>query len=319
MHLIYFFVGLLTLLLTACDEQALLSAPKKQAVASSSETSSKAEKFFWDIFHEGRYQDIPQADQLLMGAYLQNPNDPKIAADLGFLHIWKITERSREMNLQPTIVNEIILARKYFSDAVEMESKDARYLGYLGASRLVEGKIFNDERQQLMGYFTLKQAIHAWPQFNYFTAGFVMSILPSSSKSFQEALEWQWKTLDLCAQEKVNRNNPDFTPYMKLATDRGPGRACWDSWKAPYNFEGFFLNMGDMLVKSGDPQTAVKIYRNAQLAKNYQTWPYRTILEKRIINAKDNVAPFQKELLGSPDKSILFQSGYGCMVCHQQK
>ncbi|MHB1948783.1 MAG: hypothetical protein ACYCQI_11805 [Gammaproteobacteria bacterium] len=314
-----FILGFLAFSLSGCEYLAIKMTPKKQAITSHSELASLAQQRFWKVLHEGQYQNISDADLLLTAAYLQNPNDPKIAAHLGFLHIWKITERGREPTLRPTIVNEIILAKKYFNDAVELEPKDARYLGFLGDSQLVEGTIFNDKRLQTRGYFTLKDAIHAWPEFNYFTGGYVMSKKPSASERFREGLEWQWSTLELCAQHKINRANPDFSPFMTLETNHGPKRACWNSWIAPFNFEGFFLNMGDMLVKSGDPETAIKIYRNAKLARNYSNWPYRSLLEKHMANAKDNVQNFQKNTLGSPDKSILFNSGYGCVACHQQK
>lgn len=309
--------SLIFLIISGCESIAVLSTPKKQAVQSHTQLAEQAQKHFWDTLHQGQYNNIPEANHLLMAAYLQNPNDPQIAAHLGFLHIWKITEREREKTIPPTVVNEIILSQKYFSDAVLLNPSDARYLGFLGDSQLVEGKIFHDQRQQTHGYFKLKRAIHDWPEFNYFTAGYVMSVLPARSDRFKEGLQWQWATLDLCANTKVDRNHPDFTPYMKFETQQGPKRACWNSWIAPYNFEGFFLNMGDMLVKSGDWQTAIKIYRNAMLDKNYSTWPYRKLLEKRIVEAKANVANFQKNYI-SPTKTILFNSGYGCVVCHQQ-
>jgi hypothetical protein len=143
-------------------------------------------------------------------------------------------------------------------------------------------------------------------------------VLPPDSDSFKEGLEWQWITLELCAGEKINRTNPDFQKYMKRETQTGPQRVCWNSWIAPYNFEGFFMNMGDMLVKSGDWQTAIQIYQNAKLDNHYHNWPFRAMLEKRIANAKENVSSFQKDYI-NPDKTILFNSGYGCMACHQAK
>lgn len=84
-------------------------------------------------------------------------------------------------------------------------------------------------------------------------------------------------------------------------------------WIASHNFEGFFLNMGDMLVKSGDWQTGIKIYNNAKLSKNYTAWPYRTMLTDRIQHAEKNVAEFQKA-----NAKVMFNSGYGCVVCHQK-
>lgn len=311
-------VMLLIFFLSSCEQIAVFSTPKKQSIPSHSKLASQSEEYFWKTLHQGDYKNIPSADKLLMAAYLQNPNDPNIAAHLGFLHIWKVTERGREKTIPPEIVNEIVLARKYFGDAVELNSDDARYLGFYGDSQLVEGKIFHNPREQTRGYFTLKKAIRDWPQFNYFTAGYVMSVLPADSKHFQEALEWQWATLDLCAGEKVNRIHPDFSLYMKKETQQGPERACWNSWIAPYNFEGFFLNMGDMLVKNGNWQAANQIYHNAKLAKNYTTWPYRGVLENRITYAKENISNFQKETVETPNKTLLFNSGYACVACHQE-
>lgn len=309
------------LTLVGCSSVALMTTPEKQPVASNSKLSQQAEQKFWTTLHQGRYEDIPKVEYLLTAAYLENPNDPSLAAHLGFLHIWQIAERQRLEKLDPRIVDHIVLARKYFSDAVELAPDDARFLGFYGDSMLAEGKIFHDQRQQVKGYFILKDAINAWPEFNYFTAGYVMTILPAKDEHFKEAVEWQWKTLNLCASETVDRANPDFSPYMKLETQTGQQRACWNSWIAPYNFEGFFLNMGDMLVKQGDWQTAIKLYNNAKLAKNYQQWKYRDVLEERIAHAKENVVAFNQPFeISKPIKNptMMFNSSYSCMACHRQ-
>jgi hypothetical protein len=42
--------------------------------------------------------------------------------------------------------------------------------------------------------------------------------------------------------ERVNRVNPDYARYMRLQTKEGAKRVYWNSWIAPHNFEGFFLN-----------------------------------------------------------------------------
>lgn len=305
--------------LTSCETIAIHMTPKKQAIASYTQLAKTAENTFWNTLHRGEYQQIQEVQKLLLAAYLENPNDPQLAAHLGFLHIWKITERNREQTIPPSIVNDIILSKKYFADAHELNPHDARFLGFYGDSMLVEGKIFHDEREQVRAYFILKRAIRMWPEFNYFTAGYPMSTLPANSKQFKEGLAWQWDTLTLCAQHNISKNNPDFSPYMHLETQVGPKRACWNSWIAPHNFEGFFLNMGDMLVKSGDWQTGIKIYNNAKLSKTYNAWPYRELLENRIQQAQKNVSNFQKEERQSPQKTILFNSGYGCMACHQSQ
>lgn len=294
--------------LTGCEKLALMSTAKKQAVASHSKLAATAEETFWDTLHTGQYDHIPDAEKLLTAAYLENPNDPVLAAHLGFIHIWKITERQREKTPAPTIVDEIILSRKYFSDAVELNPDDARYQGFLGDAMLAEGQIFHDQREQVSGYFQLKRAIAMWPQFNLFAAGYPMSTLPAHTERFNQALDWQWQTLDLCSGKTIDRQNPDFQPYMSRETTQGPMRACWNSWIAPHNVEGFFLNMGDMLVKQGETQTAVKIYKKAQSSKDYSSWPYRRMLEQRIEMANQGQTP-----------TPLINSGYGCVICHQAR
>lgn len=306
-------------LLCGCEKITLMMTSKKKPSASHSPLAEMAEKNFWDTLHNGEYEKISYAQKLLLAAYLENPNDPNLAAHLGFLHIWKITEREREKNIEPAIVDEIILAKKYFSDAVELHPRDARLQGFLGDTMLIEGTIFHDQRKQVRGYFQLKKAIRMWPEFNYFTAGYPMSTLDVHAQQFQEGIEWQWQTLNRCAGVTVDKNNPDYRPYMARETQQGPLRACWNSWIAPHNFEGFFLNMGDMLVKQGHWQTAIKIYNNAKLSQEYASWPYRNMLEKRIQQAEENVKNFQQSTPHSPDSTLLFNSGYGCVVCHQAK
>jgi hypothetical protein len=193
-------------------------------------------------------------------------------------------------------------------------------LGFFGASLLIEGAIHKDEKLKRRGYYTLRDAIHQWPEFNYFTAGYVMSGEPADSANFKEALEWQWRTLDACARETIARGAPDYTKYMHLQTAKGQQRVCWNSWIAPHNFEGFFLNMGDMLVKSGDWRTARRVYANAKLSPDYPGWRFQAVLERRIEEAQVNVPRFNA--VEDPARTVgsrpMFLSRFACMACHQR-
>jgi hypothetical protein len=92
---------------------------------------------------------------------------------------------------------------------------------------------------------------------------------------------------------------------------------CWHSWIAPYNFEGFFLNFGDMLVKAGQPEIAVKMYGNAKLTLDY-AWAYRDVLEDRIGNAARYVDVFRQENSPPGAPTITVRSRFSCMGCHQR-
>jgi hypothetical protein len=107
---------------------------------------------------------------------------------------------------------------------------------------------------------------------------------------------------------------------MAMETTEGPKRACWNSWIAPHNFEGFFMNMGDMLVKAGEWQTAQIIYADAKLSATYDQWKFRDVLEERIAAAQVNVTVFNESAPGA-DKSrqrMMIATPFACMACHQQ-
>jgi hypothetical protein len=309
-------------ILAGCGAIAVQMAPAKVASKERTPAAVKADTLFWNTLHEGRYEGIPLALKAMTGAYLQDPSDDISAAHVGWLHIWRLAESARLSELDPGITDDAILARRYFQEAVALHPGEARYLGFLGSTQLAEGTIHRDEKLIRQGYFTLKAGIDAYPEFNLFTAGYLMSNQAADSERFREGLEWQWQNLDVCVGAKVDRANPDFKGYMALATTEGAKRVCWNGWIAPHNFEGFFLNMGDMLVKSGDWQTARKVYANARHSPTYAQWKYAPVLEARIEQAQANVTAFAKppaQDRSSPAGSrMMFNSSYACMACHQQ-
>jgi hypothetical protein len=71
--------------------------------------------------------------------------------------------------------------------------------------------------------------------------------------------------------------------------------------------------MGDMLVKSGAWQTAQKIYATAKLSREYSSWKFQAVLEDRIKQAQSNVA-----LFNAPEPTIMINTEFSCMACHQQ-
>ena len=122
----------------------------------------------------------------------------------------------------------------------------------------------------------------------------------------------------MCVGEKVDRAAAGWAKYLKLETTTGPKRACWNSWIAPHNFEGFFLNLGDMLVKQGDAATARRVYAYAKLSKTYAQWPFRSVLEGRIAQAEENIALFRNPKPGERTRTMMAHSAFSCMVCHRQ-
>ncbi len=306
--------------LAACANLAVESAPKKQAATQRSDAAIKADALFWDTLHNGKYENIQDALEVLTAAYLDNPNDSVTTVHIGMLHSWRIAERARLAHIPATITDDIATARKYLQESVTLNPADARYFGFLGTTLVVEGSIHRDERLIRKGYYTLLDSAAAWPEFNLFTYGYIMSLQPADSPRFKEGLEWQWRGLDKCIEGKVDRQHVDYAKYKVIQVTEGVKRVCGNSWIAPHNIEGFFLNMGDMLVKSGDWQTAQQIYASARLSPDYGTWKFRQVLEDRIRDAQKNVAPFNAPrnpaLKNAPQ--IMVSSSFACVACHQR-
>jgi len=307
-------------LVTGCSALAIWAAADKVPSGERTAAALRADELFWRTLHGGRYDRIPAVLTALKAAYLENPSDPVTAAHVGWMHIWQLAERARQEppGRDPGITDHAVLGRKYFEEAVRLNPREARYQGFYAALLLTEGTIHRDEKLRRRGYYAMREAIAAWPEFNYFTAGAVFSGQPHDSERFAEGLEYQWLTLDACAGEKVDRADPDLARYMHLETKAGPKRVCWNSWIAPHNFEGFFLNMGAMLVKAGKPEIAVKVYANARHTPDFASWPYRDVLEDRIRTAATSVEAFRQENPAPGAPTMLARSRYACMACHQR-
>jgi len=301
-----------------CASLAVATAPSKPVIVDDSPAAKSAEEAFWSTLHAGRYDDIGPVLEQLEAAYLAHPNDPRTTAHIAFLHIWRLSERLRNPEQHATVTDDLALARRYFQEAVALSPDDSRFRGFLAAAMLGEGKIHADEKLTRRGFFAMGDAVDAWPEFNLFTRGYVMSQLPVDDAKYQNALDDQWRTLDICAEAHIDRHDPDFSPFMAKDTKTGWKRACWNSWIAPHNLEGFFLNMGDMLVKDGDTTTAKKIYAQAKLSTDYASWPYRDVLERRIAEADQNVAPFRNPPKGDGEHTLMVASRFSCTGCHQQ-
>ena len=166
-------------------------------------------------------------------------------------------------NIPPQITDNAILAKKYFEEAVRLNPEDARYLGFHSSLMMSEGSIHKETYLTRKGYFQELDSIEVWPQFNLFTIGYTMSSKEHSDPKFREAVDMQWENIDKCIDDTIDRDNPDFTHYFEMESSEkreSYKRACWNSWIAPYNLQGFFLNFGDMLVKMGKPEITRKIY-----------------------------------------------------------
>ena len=134
--------------------------------------------------------------------------------------MWRVSERQRLGQARPTVTEDMMLARRYFQEAVKLDPSDARYRGFLAGATIAEGNIHKDERLTREGYFLLRDSIRAWPEFNLFTGGFVMSRLPPDSPRFVKV----WSGSGEHWTNAPRRESTERTPFSRSTWRRKRGR-----------------------------------------------------------------------------------------------
>ena len=182
---------LLAFLLLSCQTIAIKTAPKKQNT-SPSPRAIKLNETFFESLHNAKYKDIESLLEKHKREYLKTPTDSLTASHIGFLHIWKLSERAKNKKLEASITDNASLCKKYFTEAYELKN-DPRYLGFKASCILAEASIHHIEKREKKRILYDEKAVSDWPEFNYFTAGYVFSNTDWNSKIYK-GLEMQWKT-----------------------------------------------------------------------------------------------------------------------------
>jgi hypothetical protein len=288
--------------------------------------SNAAIERFWAIYHGNNYNAIPEVQKELENALRLDPTNPTLYALLGATHFWHVGESARDPQQDRNILaQDTPTAASLFQKALDLDYygrhrigyvNDDHLPGYLGITTFHAGQQSGDLNVMAKGDQLLDYAVYQFPEFNNFNRWAAHNIDRKDSESYKKALDSLWQALDACIGGTVDRTNPDMKQYLYLQTSVGRKRVCWAGGEiAPHGFEGIMLNLGNGLVKAGNVDTAKIIYANAAYARDYASWPYRTVLESIAasdLNARaalyadadsSNDPPF-----GVPNRS--------CVYCH---
>jgi len=189
-----------------CAWFAVASAPPKVAQPTDARGGATATQF-WEALHGGSYERIDGLLEAHAQVLVASPADALTAAHKGWLHAWRLAERARAAP-SARITEHATLARVLFDDAAHLKPEDARILGFAASFTMTEANIAGDQKELRRGYYRMKEAVAAFPEFNLFTSGYTMSGGASDSAAFREGLEQQWATLDVCFGERVARDSP---------------------------------------------------------------------------------------------------------------
>jgi hypothetical protein len=144
---------------------------------------------------------------LLTAAYLENPNDPRLALLLAHTHLWKVSERARLSPVPPEITDHLILAERYFAEARQLAPDDDRIPGWLGSVKLALGTIHRDERVTREGYFMVKEAAAT-------TYRFIKTVPEYATWRYKPALEEQLANLNDWMARLRDADRANDPPYM---------------------------------------------------------------------------------------------------------
>jgi len=290
--------------------------------------ASHANEFMWEQFHLGNYDSLPSILDKLNSSYQLDPNNADVTAHLGYMYLWAFAERIRNKP-QERILENVFLSNRFFKEAIVLNPDDPRTYGFQSAVQMCEGAFTNNLEMLAQAYFGSLKAIRKWPQFNKFALGYIEGQLDTGTRMYKQGLKFQWEILDECAEAKLSEEKIMKDPitiltalYDEINNSNDPEikRACGNSWIAPHNWEGFFLNFGDILVKAGRIDQAKIMYSAVKIAPSYVDWIYKDVINLRIEEANQNVQVFNRKqnLIALTDnKQMMVNSEMSCTGCHK--
>ena len=284
---------------------------------------------FWTIYHGNDYDAIPEVQGELETAIRSDPDNPRLYALLGATHFWHVGEASRDPNTQADqgiFAQDMPTAAALFQKALDLDYytphpigyiNDDHLPGYLGITTVHTGQEYQNTNLIAQGDALLDFAAYQFPEFNNFNRWVAHLDDARDSETYRKSLDSLWESIDACIGTRIDRANPDMKPYLGLVTGVGRKKACW--WKgdiAPYAFEGLILNLGNGLVKAGQIDAARVMYANAKYADNYETWPYRNVLETIAASDLNARAALYAPGANSKNAPPLNVPNRSCVYCH---
>ncbi len=283
----------------------------------------KADELFWKLLHGQDYGSFAKVLEKLNKARNADPNDVMTAAHIGWTNFWGFAEGLAGGWSDGTQVLQYMQdSVEAFASASTLAPDEARIMGFLGYARTVLGGASGNLDILRQGQADIKRSLDLWPQWALFGAAYGLDARSLyDSSDMQRAIGYYFQGMDICLGQDVDRNNPDISQYAATKTLTGPNRICWNSWIVPYNDEGFYMVLGDALVKAGQTAVAAIVYNDAKLSDGYAHWPFRDMLERRITNIDANVENFRRinppGQPADPETSLLVYTNVSCAICHR--
>jgi hypothetical protein len=271
---------------------------------------------FWKIYGDNDYPHIVDAQAALQAAILVNPDSGELKAFLAATHWWHVSEFHRDPAPDPAILQQDLPRALQLVQAAAVLAPDDDHLpGFAGVLSVHVGRRAGVPDLVASGERTLDYAVYQFVEFNSFNRWAAYNADPRDSPTFAEGLNALWDAVDACTGTRVDRTNPDVTPYLFRETRVGRKKTCWNNELAPYAFEGLMFNFANGLVKAGQLDAARAAFHNVTLAPNFATWPYRTAFEAVAGSDLEARAALYADADPNNDPPVAVKDR-SCVYCH---
>jgi hypothetical protein len=311
---------------------------------------SDAEVLFWDVFSHQQHARIPEVIAALEKATRAEPGNARLVLLLGVTHMWAVAEvgvahtRDSAKEAQAGIA-----ALERYHAMAPGDPRVPTWEGPLLAgagfgmqpriAQLPDGpeKAALAKRSQdliAQALALLDGGVVAEPRFNLFGRFITTGLLPRNTERFHQAVSDVSAFQEARLGAKLDPERPDITPFLKADSPCDPAHPppwpfealseqttfrrdpkCWNSWKTPFEYEGAWLYMGDILLKGGRAAAARVTYQNGQKLTSYSQWPYAVILEDRLSHLDELAAKFADQD-PSNDPELVIRAPANCLICH---
>lgn len=277
--------------------------------------TKQAHRLFWKTFRNEEYRRLGKVAGILTAAYMQNPKNPQTVLLLAHTYLWRVAERNRVGGRGAHALSDLILAKHYFEEAYRLSPNDARIIGWLASVRLPLARIMQDKTMIQRAYATLHKGVAEYPAFNHFTAAYILARLTANSEHYLRALEHMRNNRMVCPDLDTGESS-NSTHKRNMSLVEKQYAVCGNTKKAPYNIQGFLMSYGDMLAKAGKIEKAINMYQSVKVSPDYESWPYRGALEKRL-----RLIQKMQNKQGQPETvddnfPLMWDSKYVCAACH---
>ena len=263
---------------------------------------------FWTAFHEGDHASIGDVRQALDEELAESP-----AAYATFLRahvdLWELVEvvgRGDDQGAQATLA---VAALENFDLAIDRNPDDLRLHAWHGLLVTGVAAAVGDEAMYQAGLDEIEVAATSGlpSPVGGFTRMSVLARNPPSDPRFEAGVEATWVMAELCVGGPVDREDPDVTGLPIASV------GCQNFGITPHSWEGFWLNAGDVLAKSGRRDVAETMYQNAKLSEDFATWRYAAELEQRLVELDARIAAYEDD---DPANHPPLGTSNFCHGCH---